>query len=382
MKEHPVLLEGDAPVHALVSELVRSDEPIAVDLEADGMWAFRSSIRVVQLATRTATFVVDPTTMSDLTALAPLFSAQAPVTIFHDVSSDARLLWESPLGAAGRIFDTQVAARFLGFTRLGLAAIAEALLGVHLDKGLQTHDWRKRPLTADHLKYLAGDVVHLHEIYDLLSARVVEADLTDAVLEETRYVVSQALASVQDFRATPAWARVKGIGGLSEAQLARVRSFANVRARIAAIHDVPETRLIANDALLWMSRHPQAVLEDPKAIRAKCSAEEREWILEAAREALKQQTLPEEERSFIPRHERDAEDRVRQRLESALTGFRAAEAAASQRDLQAVLPGHCVRDLARLRPQNTEELQNVPGFGHFRVERYGTALLALLAVES
>lgn len=375
------LLEGDAAIAALVSDLCRTGEPIAVDLEADGMWAFRSSICVVQIATRDETFVIDPTTLTDLSPLAPLFSADAPTAIFHDVSSDARLLWDSPLGAHGAIFDTQIAARFLGYTRLGLAAIAEALLGVPLDKGLQTHDWRKRPLTDEHLRYLAGDVIHLHAIYDRLQERVAAADLSEAVLEETRYVIAQARAAVEEFHRTPAWARVKGIGGLPEGQLAKVRLFAEVRAKIAAIHDIPETRLIPNDALLWMARNPQAVLDDPRAVRAKCSPEERQWIAEVAREALKPARLPEEERAFIPRHERDADDRVRQRLEASLTAFRAGEAAAAAREVQAVLPGHCIRDLARIRPKSFDELLSVPGLGRQRADRYGAALLALLHVD-
>ena len=42
-----------------------------------------------------------------------------------------------------------------------------------------------------------------------------------------------------------------------------------------------------------------------------------------------------------------------------------------------VLPGHCVSDVAARMPRTRTELADVPGFGAFRVERYGDAILGL-----
>ena len=45
-----------------------------------------------------------------------------------------------------RLFDTELAARLLGYDRVGLGAIVEQLLGIHLEKAHSAADWSQRPL--------------------------------------------------------------------------------------------------------------------------------------------------------------------------------------------------------------------------------------------
>ncbi len=67
--------------------------------------------------------------------------------------------------------------------------------------------------------------------------------------------------------------------------------------------------------------------------------------------------------------------------EARLKAFRRREAAARGVDEQAVLPGHCVRDLVALAPPTLDDLARVAGLGAFRVERYGRALLEALHAD-
>ncbi|HEY8430612.1 MAG TPA: HRDC domain-containing protein, partial [Sandaracinaceae bacterium] len=74
------------------------------------------------------------------------------------------------------------------------------------------------------------------------------------------------------------------------------------------------------------------------------------------------------------------EERARQRArEKRLSEWRRMEAERRGVDAQAILPGHCLRDLARLGPRSREELARVGGLGQKRIELYGEALLSMLA---
>ena len=55
------------------------------------------------------------------------------------------------------VFDTQIAAGFIGMGAPSLASLVERLLGVKLAKGDRLTDWTRRPLKAEQKIYAAAD---------------------------------------------------------------------------------------------------------------------------------------------------------------------------------------------------------------------------------
>ena len=78
--------------------------------------------------------------------------------------------------ACGRLpahlFDTQVAAGFIGLGSPSLASLVERLLDVRLTKGDRLTDWTRRPLHVEQRVYAAADVEHLLALHDILVARL------------------------------------------------------------------------------------------------------------------------------------------------------------------------------------------------------------------
>ena len=58
------------------------------------------------------------------------------------------------------------------YVGVGLAALLQKYLNVHLDKKFQRADWSARPLSAPMLAYAATDTHHLAELRDILSDRL------------------------------------------------------------------------------------------------------------------------------------------------------------------------------------------------------------------
>ena len=65
--------------------------------------------------------------------------------ILHAASQDLACLREVGLDPE-RIFDTELGARLAGLPRVGLGAVVEELLGIHLAKEHSAADWSTRPL--------------------------------------------------------------------------------------------------------------------------------------------------------------------------------------------------------------------------------------------
>src|SRR5690606_19744788 len=121
---------------------------IALDIEGDGFHRYRARLCTMQLAGAGAPVALDTLAIRDLTPLAPLLGPHGPVKVLHDASFDARMLARRGVTLA-RVFDTSIAARFLGERATGLASLLARHLGVELAKDEQQGDWGARPLTGE-----------------------------------------------------------------------------------------------------------------------------------------------------------------------------------------------------------------------------------------
>src|SRR5262245_60576158 len=146
-------------------------ELVAADTEAAGYHRYRDKVCLVQLSTRGETFVVDTLAVNDLAVLGPVFGGSDTEIVFHDADYDLRLLGRDFDLQVNKLFDTKIAAQFLGEPAIGLGALVEKYLGIVLEKKHQRADWAQRPLPAEMLLYASEDTRHLPRLRDeLLSA--------------------------------------------------------------------------------------------------------------------------------------------------------------------------------------------------------------------
>ncbi len=347
---------------------------IALDAEGDGMFRYRARLCTVQLAVADEIAIVDTLAVSASAALGPLFGADGPEKIIHDASFDARMLqaYGAPLA---RVFDTAIAARFLGIAATGLSSLLAARFDIRLEKTHQQADWGKRPISEPMLRYLEEDVRHLELLYASLLEDVRAKDIEPEVREECAYVLSQALAGANSAGPSAPWMRIKGAGQLLPAQRALIRALAEERERIARLDDVPPGRLLSNDALLRLTL--QSELNETlvrQALGSRASAHAECFIACLAQAAEVCDAPADEVQALCPTPPSLAQIETKKRRRKWLTEFRAREAASRGVDLQVVLPGHCLADIADLPALDREQLGQVSGFGACRLERYQTAL--------
>jgi ribonuclease D len=112
------------------------------------------------------TFLFDPVGVRSFERLAT--ALQDEEWIFHAASQDIPCLDQIGLHPP-RIFDTELAARLLGYERVGLGAVVEQLLGIKLDKAHSAADWSQRPLPGSWLEYAALDVALLPDLRDAVA---------------------------------------------------------------------------------------------------------------------------------------------------------------------------------------------------------------------
>ncbi len=196
---------------------------------------------------------------------APLVSALAahPLVIAHAPRQDLGLFATRFGAALPNVVDTQLMAAFLGIgDQVGLAALAQELLGVTLAKEQQWTDWARRPLSDAQLQYAAADVFHLPRIYAKLAARL--GPKVEWVREETRAIGADASAAAAVTPET-AWQQIGGARALDDKAHAAVAALAAWRLRTAIELDRPLGQVLNDKVLLELARHRPG---NPGGVRA------------------------------------------------------------------------------------------------------------------
>lgn len=367
--EHPEQLA------ALVEEL-RGEPLLGVDTEAAGYHRFFDRMSLVQLSTRTANYLIDPFTAGDLSPLRGPFEDPAVEKIFHDADYDVRILDRDAGLRISGLFDTQIAAAFLGEKQLGLGNIVEKHLGLKLPKEFQRADWAERPLSAGMKEYAATDTAHLPDLRDRLRAELEARGRLHWAQEE--FLRREQTRWVEGEDTREAYMKVKGARDLTPRGLALLRELYAWRDGVARERDQATFRVLGNQALLEMSASPPGGVRDLPSVTglSEGMAQRRgRDIMEAVRRglAVPDDELPRWPRS--PRFERDLE------LEARVESLRDARTrVAEQLGLEPgfLLPRAALEEIGKARPTTPEALEQVPGVRRWQVEAVGDAILATL----
>jgi ribonuclease D len=349
---------------ARLAESLSGSAALALDTESDSLHHHVEKVCLVQLATdRGDACLVDPLALRDLSPLAPVMADPRVVKVLHGADYDVTTLKRDFGFRFAGLFDTMIAARFLGRPQIGLQALAQAELGVALSKETQE-------------RYALADVSHLLVLQARLAGELSQLGRLAWVEEESRAVA--ALEPARRGRDPEAYQRVKGMRRLSRRQQAVLREAHGWRETLAEATDVPAFKLLSSEALLEIAeRAPRTAAELGKvrglSPRVKSRGDE---LLAAIGRAL---DLPEADlpRLSPPAPRPVVSEAVRQRIDS-LRAWRAKAAAGLAVDVSVVLPQRLLERLAHAAPRDVEALREIDGLRRWRVEAFGPELVAVL----
>ncbi len=349
---------------------------IAADTEAAGYHRYHDRICLLQLSTRTETYIVDTLAITDLAPIADLFADPRCEIVFHDADYDLRLL-DRDFGLHVRgVFDTKVAAQFLGEPAFGLASLAEKYLSVKLEKKHQRADWAQRPLPADMLEYAAQDTTLLPELRDRLIAELEGKGRLHWAEEEFRIAETVQWRGAID---EAPYLKIKNTRDLKPRQLAALRELHNWREELAKERDVAPFRVVTNDVLVAVARamplDAAALLESvgvPPVLADRYGSEMLGAVTRANHVA--NEALPTRPRGPARPQSDPAIDARMELLKIARD--RAADALGIDRGF--LMPRAQLEEVARRIPRNEAELTSIPEIRRWQVEAAGEELLAAL----
>ncbi|NNE95990.1 MAG: hypothetical protein HKN24_08170 [Acidimicrobiales bacterium] len=234
----------------------------AIDTEFHREKTFFPRVALVQMAVEDELVLIDPLEV-DLAPLSALLDSER-LCVMHAASQDLEVMLRACGVLPRRLFDTQIAASFLGLASASLATLLSRYEGVQLAKGDRLTDWLRRPLRDEQLTYAAADVQYLLSVADKLSVQLEERNRGAWVEDECHNLL---LSATRQRTPTESLRRIKEARSLKGRSLAIAQELVIWRERRAAEVDIPLRSVLSDIALVGVAQRAPRSIAELKAIR-------------------------------------------------------------------------------------------------------------------
>lgn len=262
---------------------------ITMDTEFIHRTSYFPKLSLVQIGAPNLSHVIDRAYVIDFTALkkeelTPLMDVlRSPLItkVFHSADQDCEALYHALGHFPFPLFDTQIAASFLGMGGcIGYEPLVYRCLGIHVDKSCQKSKWLRRPLSERQITYAAYDVIHLVEVYNILLHRLNTLGRTGWVASESLQLLDRTIYEVD---ATTLWQKFPFVPKQWRAAFILKHLLAWREAK-AVQFDRPRSSLVRSSVLFDLSFDPKLfevpvkdLLLQPKYVRPSTSFPLKVW---------------------------------------------------------------------------------------------------------
>jgi len=263
-KTAPAMISSPDGLMELIDH-IRSVGSFAYDSEFIGEMSYLPKLCLIQVATAQRVALVDSLAKLDLTEFWKLIADASIEKVVHCGQQDLEPIFRHLSQPPARIFDTQVAAGFIGLAYpVGLSKLVRELTGVHLGKGFTFTHWDQRPLSNVQIRYAADDVRYLPAVRQAIGKRLETLGHMGWVEEECAGLCDPALYRMDE---AADFMRIRGANALSPQGLALLRELYLWRESAARTQDTPPRSYLRDEVLVDMSRKPVTAVEGLAKVR-------------------------------------------------------------------------------------------------------------------
>ena len=368
------LIKTDADLKAIAVDLQEETE-IGVDLEADSMFHYQEKVCLLQISTHTLNIIIDPLSIESLSPLAPIFADVRIRKVFHGADYDMRSLYRDFGIEVHSLFDTQIAAKFLGIRETGLASLLKDRFNVLSDKKYQKSDWSQRPLSVAMLQYAVQDICYLLPLADLLERKLMERGRLFCVQEECD-LLSKVRPNSHKNR--PFFLNFKGAAKLDSRSLAVLEKILCLRDQLASRRDFPHFKVLGNISVMEIALTKPVNMDGftkIKGLSPKLIKRMGKLLIEKVKEGL---SLTEDE---LPVYPKKAKKRLRSKEAlrvKALKTWRDQLSGKLDVDPALVCTNAQIWAIAVTDPKNPDEMECIQGIRKWQIKSFGPDICNLL----
>ncbi len=271
----PMLYVTDPSALETLCLTLKQSSRLALDTEFVGEDTFVPRLELIQVATATTAAVID----------FPAVQAKGSLDAFWELICDTKIEKIVHAGRqdldlfathAGQIpkpfFDTQIAAAMVGYgAQVAYANLVQRLHGTKLAKAHTFTNWSARPLSDDQIAYALEDVEFLLSIHTHLQDRLHSLGRLEWVGEE--FARLETAVGEKSREPQERYQRIRGWDTLKAKGAAVLRELAAWREAEARRRNVPRGRVMRDEVLLQLARHPPKSVSELRGLRGVHSSE-------------------------------------------------------------------------------------------------------------
>ncbi len=355
------------------------EKMIGVDLEADSMHCFKEKICLIQIATQTQAFLIDPFEVTDVSSFVEILENPDIKKVFHGADFDIRSLDRDYTARVNNLFDTEIACRFLGIQERGLAALLKCHFDVDVDKKFQKKDWSKRPLDPEMVDYSVSDVAYLIDLHDIISDQLIEKNRFDWAKEEFEL---QEQVRYENNYTLPLFKKFKGAGRMDNRSLAVLENLLQLRYDLAEQKDRPLFKVLSNPALMTMAYKKPVTIDQmlkEKALTPKQADMFGDKCVAAVAEAMQ---LEHNQLPSYPKMRRPKKDEQVQKRINQLKKMREKLSHSLEMDPGFLLNNAMISTIARQNPATLEALGTLDQIKRWQVQAFGDDILETIGKKT
>ncbi len=346
---------------------------VALDLEANSLYAYRERICLIQCSIPGRDFIIDPLAGFELEGLGALLADAAVEKVFHASEYDLILLKREHDWDLHNLFDTMWAARVLGYNNMGLAWFLREYYGVEMAKKYQRANWSARPLKPELLDYARTDTHYLLRLRDDLAGKLEAEGRMEEALELFARE-SEVRVPVRAFDPEGFW-KIPGAQKMRGKDLAVLRELYLYRESEAQRRDLPVFKILGNKVLVELAHaKPQSMraLGEIPGVAGRNADRMGNALLRVIRKG--RDATPPKRPPRKPRRDPAIADRF-----DKLFSWRKNEAQTRGVESDVILRRDSLWEIAEANPKSIEELRAIVPLGTHRLEMYGQRILDEIA---
>lgn len=353
-------------------ESLHNQPAIALDLEANSMYAYRERVCLIQISIPEQDYIIDPLAPVNLTELGQIIADERVQKVFHAAEYDILLMKRQYQWEVNNLFDTMWAARILGYERYGLANLLDTVFGIKISKQYQKSNWCKRPLSPEQLDYAQHDTHHLLALRDRLLHELEAANRTIEA-EEIFLAQTKVEPNNHDFTPDSFWS-INGVNDLTPQQQAILKRLNIFRDQEAKKRNQPLFKIFGDKTLLLLAKEMPKNHYELRQIYGMSAGQTRRFGKPVLRIIQEGKNDPPPKR---PKRAKRPPDAVICRYEK-LHHWRKTRAKKRGVESDVILSRDCLWDIARQNPRSTDELTHIETLGNWRRQTYGEEIINVL----
>lgn len=282
-------------------ERLQQATTVCIDTEFAREGRYFAELGIIQVAAGTELAVIDAVAVRDLSCLKGFLVDPDITKVFHAGEQDLEILYRLIGCPVTPVFDTQIAAAFLGYgDQISLRSLLQAVLGVQIAKEQTFTDWLRRPLSSGQMEYALNDVRYLERVYQSLKESLRAAGRLDWVCQEFKSLES-AERLLPDER--KAYLKVGGAARLNQHALGLLQELAAWRESAARRLNLPVRRIVMDPVLTTLAVRPPSAVDQLDRVRGLNAGQVRQFgagMIEALRRGVHNTPPPMERAESFP----------------------------------------------------------------------------------